>query len=210
MKRLAVIGLLVLAGCGGGPRVTETRTVTPFERIEVSDNLDVQVVPGPGDEIRVRAGEDVLDRIRTESSGGVLRLDVERGIVIGPDPLDDARVEVPASGIRAVTIQGNADVTMSGIDADALDLRVDGAGDIEAAGLADRLTATVDGAGSAELGQLDVRIARVTVDGAGDADLNVSESLDVVVDGAGDVSYSGDPNVQSDISGAGDLTHVGR
>jgi len=210
MKRLAPLALLaaaVLAGCGGGPRVTETRPVAPFDRLEVSDSVDVEVVPGDGSEIRVRAGEDVLDRVRTESADGVLRIGLQdRGIVIGPDPLGDVSVQLAVSDLQRVTVEGSGDVRMEGLSADALVLEVQGAGEIEATGSVDRLTASIEGAGNADLLDLSARIADVTVEGAGDADLNVSETLDVTVEGAGDVTYRGDPAVSSSIEGAGDLS----
>jgi hypothetical protein len=97
MRRAAAAALaaavLVAAGCGGGPRVDDRREVPQFQRIEVSDSIDVDVTPGNGRQVTVHAGRDVLDRVSTESSGGVLRLDiVDRGIVIGPDSLGDVRV----------------------------------------------------------------------------------------------------------------------
>ena len=68
---LLIAVVVVAAGCGGGDRTTETRAVAPFERLEVADSVDVQVVPGNGREVRVYGGEDVLDRVETESSAGV-------------------------------------------------------------------------------------------------------------------------------------------
>jgi Putative auto-transporter adhesin, head GIN domain len=212
MRRLALAALVVVAaaGCGGGPRVTETRNVEPFDRIEVSDGIDVDVVPGAGTEVRVRAGEDVLDRVSTEARGGVLRLDlVDRGIVIGPDPLGDARVTVAAASVRGLLINGSGDVTLSGVEEDELEIEVEGSGEIDASGTVDRLTATIEGAGDANLSDLAARTAHVSVRGAGDADLNVSEQLDVEVHGAGDVTYRGAARVQSSIEGAGDLRHEG-
>lgn len=203
-----VLALLV-AGCGGGPRVVETRTVAPFERIVVSSGLEVGVVPGRAGEVRVRAGEDVLDRVVTESSGGVLRLGLrDRGIVIGPDPLGDARVLVTAATLRGLEIDGSGDVTVSGLDEESFELAVRGAGDVEASGSADRVSATIRGAGDADLSGLAARTARVLVQGAGDAELNVSDELDVTVQGAADVSYVGDPDVRSDVQGAGDIRRV--
>lgn len=214
MRGPAVLAVAVavgtaLAGCGGGPRVTDSRSVAPFDRIVVSSGLEIDVVPGDGRQVRVRAGEDVLDRVLTESRDGVLRLRVrDRGIVIGPDPLGDARVQVAADDLRGVTIDGTGSVELSGLDEPALALDVRGAGDIEASGTVDRLTAEIQGAADADLAELATRTTRVTVEGAGDADLSVSESLDVTVRGAGDVSYRGDPEVRSDIQGAGDLRRV--
>jgi len=209
MRRLLpalVAAALLAAGCGGGPRVTETRAVAPFDRIEVSDSLEVAVVPGAGEQVRVRAGRDVMDRVRTESRDGVLELDlVDRGIVIGPDPLGDVRVEVPVRSLRGVAIDGSGDVALRGIDEDRFELSVHGAGDVEASGTVGHLTATIQGAGDAELADLAARTASVTVQGAADADLRVSDELDVTVEGAADVSYRGDPVVRSEIEGAGDL-----
>ena len=85
MRRLAaLISLITLtSGCGGGDRIVETREVAPFDRLEVSESVDVKVVDGDGRHVRVYAGENVIDRVVTESSGGVLRVDVrDRGIVI--------------------------------------------------------------------------------------------------------------------------------
>ncbi len=211
MRRLAALALVAaaVAGCGGGPRVTESRTVAPFDRLEVSDSVDVEVVPGDGTEVRVHAGEDVMDRIATESEAGVLRIGLDdRGIVIGPDPLGDVRGQVAASDLAGVRIDGSGDVRLDGVPGTELELEVLGAGEIEASGAVDRLSATIQGAGDADLSQLAVRSADVTVQGAGDADLNVSERLDVTVQGAGDVTYRGDPAVSSSIEGAGDLRRM--
>jgi hypothetical protein len=206
---LPLIAIAVLAGCGGGERITETREVAPFSRLAVSESVDVRVVPGDGREVRVYAGEKVLDRVVTESSGGVLTIDIrDRGIVIGEDPLGDAAVEVQASALEGVDVEGAGDVVLDGIDADEFELRLQGAGDIDASGTVDRLTASIEGAGDADLLDLRARIARIEVQGAGDADLNVSEQLDVSVEGAADVAYTGNPRVTSDISGAGDIRRI--
>jgi hypothetical protein len=201
-----LIAVVVVAGCGGGHRTTETRAVAPFDRLEIADSVDVQVVPGDGREVRVYGGEDVLDRVETESSAGVLRIDVhDRGIVIGPDPLGDVRVQVATSALDAVEIAGSADVELGGLDLPQLELEIEGAGEVAASGTADRLAATIQGAGDAELSDLAVRTATVVVQGAGEAHLNVSERLDVKVQGAADVIYRGHPRVTEDIDGAGEV-----
>ena len=152
-------------------------------------------------------GEDVIDRVETESSAGVLRIDVrDRGIVIGSDPLGDVRVQVAASALDAVEIAGSADVELGGLDLPQLELEIEGAGEVAASGTADRLRATIQGAGDAELSDLAVRTATVVVQGAGEPHLNVSaERLDVKVQGAADVIYRGHPTVTEDIDGAGEV-----
>ena len=173
MRRLAPLALaltaLALTGCGGGPRVTVERDVAAFDRLEVADSIDVEVVPGTGG-VQVHAGRDVMDRIETRSDGGVLRLDViDRGIVIGPDPLGDVRVTVAASHLQGVTVSGAGDVALAGIDSERFELSVEGSGEVEASGRAQHLAATVEGAGDARLGKLAATTAEVSVQGAGEA-----------------------------------------
>jgi hypothetical protein len=210
LASLILFAALLIVGCGGGDRITQTREVGPFDRLDVSGSIDVEVVPGNGREVRVYAGEKVIDRVRTESSEGVLHVDVhDRGIVIGPDPLGDVRVEISAPTLQGVSIDGSGDVKLTDVDVQALELEVDGAADIDASGSVDRLTATIQGAGDANLAALATRTAVVVVEGAADADLNVSDSLDVTIEGAADVTYRGNPRITQDIQGAGDLQRKG-
>jgi hypothetical protein len=209
MRLLPVALLLVaLAGCGGGDRIIETREVAAFDRLEIN-GVDVKVVEGDGRHVRVYAGENVIDRVETESSGGLLQINVrDRGIVIGSDPLGDAQVEVTAAALEAVQVEGSGDVLLDDLDARELELDLEGAADLEATGTVDDLTATIQGAGDADLSQLTVRTATVEAQGAADVALNVSEQLDVTVQGAGDVTYRGDPQVRSEVEGAGDLRRI--
>jgi hypothetical protein len=212
MRRIAIplLALLVVAGCGGGPRVTQQRDVAAFDRLEVSGNIEVDVVPGDSGRVAVTGGKDVVDRVRTDVSGGVLHLHiVDHGIVIGPDPFDDVIVQVSAGTLDGIRVEGAGDLTLTNLDADALDVEVDGSGEIEATGTVDSLAATIQGSGDASLSGLVARRATVTVQGSGDAELNVADALTVTVQGSGDVSYRGDPRVQSTVEGSGDLRREG-
>jgi Putative auto-transporter adhesin, head GIN domain len=209
--RLVPVALLLLlafaaAGCGAGPLTTQTRDVAPFDRLEVDSSIDVEVVPGDAADVKVTAGENVIDHVSTESSDGVLRLSIrDRGIVIGPDPYDDARVQVSADALRGLRVVGSSDVGLGRIDADELSIEVEGSGDIEASGRVGNLITTIQGSGDADLAGLDARTATVTVQGSGDASVNVSDSLDVTVQGSGDVSYRGRPRVSQSVSGSGEV-----
>jgi hypothetical protein len=206
LAALIVLAALAAAGCGGGPRVSQTREVAPFQRIEVDGSVNVDVVPGASRDVVVTAGENVIDRVSTDSSDGVLRVSIrDHGIVIGPDPYDDAHVQVSADSLQGLRVVGSSDLKLGHVDTDELSIEVEGSGDIEAAGTVGNLIATIQGAGDAKLQDLQARTATITVQGAGDAKVNVTDHLDVTVQGAGDVSYRGHPEIDQTVEGAGDV-----
>jgi hypothetical protein len=201
-----LLAALVVAGCGGGPETTQTRRVAPFDRIEASSSIDVRVVPGDADTVKVIAGEHVIDHVMTSSAGGVLHLSIrDHGLVIGPDPYDDARVEVSSGMVHAVRLEGSSDVSLGRLDADDLSIDIAGSGDVEAEGTVEHLIATIEGSGSADLSDLAARTASVSIAGSGDADVNVADRLDVTVRGSGDVSYRGNPRVSQSVAGSGEV-----
>jgi Putative auto-transporter adhesin, head GIN domain len=203
---LLLLVAILVAGCGGGTPTTQTRSVGSFDRLEVDGDINVDVVPGDGGDIEVTAGEKVIDRVVTEASGGVLHVRIrDRGIVIGPDPFHDVRVQVAAASLDGIRVEGSSDLKLGRIDRDELSIEVNGSGDIEASGTVGNLIATIEGAGDAHLFDLEAKTATVTVQGAGDAELNVTDKLDITVQGAGDIRYRGNPSIRQTVEGAGDI-----
>ena len=199
---------LALTGCIGvdaGPTTSQTRDVDAFTRLKAEDEVDVNLRVGEPRRLRVRAGEKVIDDIRTEVRDGTLYVSYD-----GPD-IREGRllVEVAAPAVDAVAISGASDVRVDGLAADALDIRVTGAGDIAADGRVGRLAVDISGAGDADLAGLTAKEARVELSGAGDADVYASDRLDAEVSGAGDLAYRGDPRLNERVTGSGEIAHAG-
>jgi hypothetical protein len=207
MRLLVVLACALLAaGCGAGRRTTQTRDVGSFDTINVVGDIDVEVVPGADGTVKVTAGEKVIDRVVTETSGRSLHVRIrDRGIVIGSDPFKDVRIEASSDALNTIRITGSSDVKLGRVDHGQFAVQVNGSGDIEASGTVDHLIATIQGAGDAHLFDLQARTATVKLEGAGDAEVNVTDRLDVSVAGDGDVRYRGHPVVRQTVEGAGDI-----
>jgi putative autotransporter adhesin-like protein len=201
----ATLALTACFGVDAGPTTTQTRDVDAFTRLKAEDEVDVNLRVGESRRLRVRAGEKVIDDIRTEVRNGTLYVAYD-----GPS-IREGRllVEVSAPTVEALAITGAADVRVDGLDADAFDIRVSGAGDLAAEGRVQRLTLDISGAGDADLAELVADDARVELSGSGDAEVRASELLDAEVRGAGDLAYRGDPRVREDVSGSGEIEQVG-
>jgi hypothetical protein len=209
---LLALGLLVpaLGGCGGGPKVVESRTVGRFDHIEVDGPAKLVVEIGTPPAVTVRAGEDVIDRVHTDVTDGVLAVGVDhKGIAIGPDPAHDNEIHVTVASLEGLSVEGSGNASIVGLRAGTFEARVKGSGSIDADGRAGLLDLEVDGSGDADLDGLEVRNAIVNADGSGSAEVFVTGTLDVEVEGSADVAYRGEPRVTSRVEGSGDLTAVG-
>ncbi len=202
---IPVIALaVVLAGCGigdDGPQTTQTRDLAGFTRIENDDSVHVRVHVGNRQRVRVRAGEEVIDDVRTEVRDGTLQVTFDRdGFGTG-----DVVVEASVPVLTGLEASGSGDLRADGIAADAFAVRSDGSADIELAGRTGRLLLELDGSGDADVAGLEARDARVVVGGSGDAEVRAKRRLDVNLDGSGDVRYHGDPALDEHVDGSGEL-----
>jgi hypothetical protein len=201
----ATLALTSCVGIDAGPTTTEARDVGAFSRLKAEDEVDVNVRAGETRRVRVRAGEKVIDDIRTEVRGDTLYVSYD-----GPGVRNGRLlVEVDVPKVDAVDITGAADVRVVGLTGAVLDVRVTGAGDVTAEGRVQRLSLDIGGAGDADLAALEARDARVELTGSGDADVRASELLDAEVSGAGDLTYRGNAELRDRVSGAGEIEHAG-
>lgn len=198
---------LALAGCSigdDGPRTTQTRNVADFTRIDNRDSVDVRLHAGEPQRVRVRAGEKVIDDVRTEVRDGTLQITFDHhGFGAG-----DVVVEASVPKLTGIEASGSGDIDADGIDADAFEVRSDGSADIALEGTAGRLAVDLDGSGDADLAGLAAREARVAVGGSGDADVRADKRLDVDVEGSGDVRYRGSPALTKRVEGSGGLSRA--
>ena len=204
----AAIAALALAGCSigdDGPRTTQTRDVAAFSHIDNQDSVDVRLHVGEPQRVRVRAGEKVIDDVRTEVHDGTLQVTFDHDGWGG----DNVVVDVSVPKLAGIEASGSGDIDADGVAADGFEVRSDGSADIAVAGTAARLAVDLDGSGDADLGELTAREARVLVSGSGDLDVRADERLDVAVDGSGDVRYHGNPEVTRNVDGSGDLSRAG-
>ena len=204
----AVAAAFALGACDigdTGPQTSQDRSVGAFSRVESHGDIDVRLRVGEPRSVRVRAGEQVIDDVRTEVHDGTLRISFERdGFQLGRRV-----VEVGVPALDAIQADGASDIAAGGLAGRALSIRTNGAADVTANGRVERLDAEVNGAGDLNLAALEARDVRVRMSGAGDAEVRAATRLDADVSGAGDLRYHGDPAVRRHVSGSADLARVG-
>jgi hypothetical protein len=207
----ALVATLLAVGCGpfsgdAGPTRTETRTVAPFDRIEVSGRTNLTVRSGASPTLSLRGGQRVLENLETTVHDGTL-IFAPQDEGLNNDHDVDATITVPR--LRAVEAEGAGSVQLESIASEALELRNTGASDFTASGRVGTLTAIVEGAGELDLGDLEAREATVRIEGVGDAEVTVWGELDAIITGVGDIEYRGNPTLRADDHGVGEVRQAG-
>ncbi len=122
-------------------------------------------------------------------------------------PTGEIRLHVTVPALRALSVYGAGDVSISGVAGGDLAISLRGAGNLAAIGTVETLQAEISGAGNMELSRLIAVNATVAVNGAGNLQVHATGKLDATLNGVASISYGGKPTqVQTDINGVGSIS----
>lgn len=215
---LAVGTVVVLAGCGSGflpttgsgELVVTQQEIPGVAAIAVGSSFDVTLRLADEPSVRVTADDNIIDRVRSTLTDGLLTLDLEGSVA---DATLEAEVTVPADALSSITVSEAASLTApEPLTTASLDLAVDGAGrafvvlacesvevDVDAAGVVNAagevasLRVDAAGASAVRLDRLTASTATVDAGGTADVRVRVTEELSASAEGASSIRYSGEP-----------------
>lgn len=184
---------------GSGVAASEVRNVSGFKGVDVGGVFEVEIIAGNDFEVKVEADENLLQYIRTEVDGGVLKISsTER--IRSHEPL---RVRVSAPTIESLEASGVCKVSLTGVKNNELSIGTSGASKVSVAGETSSLTVDVSGASSVEGESLKAENAKVEASGASKVNVFVTGRLVSDASGASKIGYTGNPaSVEKSTSGA--------
>ena len=212
---------------GNGKIVTEKRTTSEYDEINVTGFFDVELVSGKEGAIIIKAEENLLPYIKIEVKDNILKIYTEKNISISTKK--NIVLTVPFEQISAVTLSGSGDVRskntiiatnlkakLSGsgdlnldVKAKSFEANLSGSGDLVLTGNTDNFTSKTSGSGDVDAADLISKNANVAISGSGDMKINCSESLYARVSGSGDIAYKGDPKTKdTKVSGSGEISKM--
>lgn len=212
---------------GNGNVITQSRNITGFTGVYVSNAIDVYLKQDSAFSVKVVTDENLQDYILTEKEGGLLRIREEPNT--NPDGTGKIKVYVSApafkdlkasgaSGFKGESLLQSAEsvlVDVSGASEAELELKspavtaeMTGASKLLLKGQTRDLKIRGGGASRARCFELLSENAEVDISGASNADVFASVTLNAKASGASDVRYRGNPTVTSNSSGAGSIKKV--
>lgn len=222
---IAVAAMLMGASAAVQAKDTseETRDVAAFNEVFLKGSMDVEVVVGKEQSVRVVADSDIIDHIETEVRGDELHVSLERGHYRN---IKKMIVYVTVPNLKGAGVHGSGDLLVEGAEADDfelelhgsgdaifkdarfgdLEIELQGSGDIEIDGTCKDVEIELQGSGDVDASDLQCDTADVTLHGSGDIEVYARSEADVSVHGSGDVVVSGEPEkVRSRVHGSGDI-----
>ena len=192
------------SGIGSGIAATQARSLPPFTGVELAGDNNVVVRSGARQSVTVHADSNLLGRVTTRVSSGTLVIGTVPGALNARSPMF---VTVSVPSLRALTVQGSGNISVTEINSPSLVVRLPGSGTVHASGTAARLDVGIAGSGTALLSQLVARDATASIEGSGSIILTVTHRLNANISGSGSILFMGNPSqVSKSVTGSGTIS----
>ncbi len=209
---------------GEGDIVTRTLDLPAFTGIDLDCSFDVTISQGEQQLVTVEGHENIIELLELDIQNNIWEIEFDKCVRNNDD---DLKIDITLPEIDFIKISGSGKVFgQTDIDANDLELRISGSGDMDLAlatkkvhgkisgsgkiileGETDDFDYTTSGSGDWRTFDLEARRGDVKINGSGKTEVNVSESLDVTINGSGDVYYKGNPQINVSINGSGKLVN---
>ena len=230
MKKIALFSLIILVGgCreiagervkGSGHVITENRTASGFNNVDISGAIDVYVRQDSVSSVKVEADDNILEYIQVHSDGSTLEIYTENNIRL--KPTNKIKVYISNPQYKEIQVSGASSIRCENeiTSADAIDIGLSGASDGRLELNAPKISVHLTGAsntsikgktkdfegsasGASEIRGFDLLSENADVDASGASHIEIyaSVKIDGQASGASSVNYKG--NAQSSVEKSG-------
>lgn len=189
--------------------ITKTIKTQPYGSIEVSGPMEVYLVKGTEGNIGITTQEKIQSKIVVESDGETLRISLKKDVFLRNSV--NIKIQVPFEEISKISLNGSGKIEgKNKVSGNALDLAVNGSGDIELSIDVKSIRAAVDGSGEIEL-EGNATDAEVNITGSGEfnGEELVSDHARIHIMGSGEVSIYAKKKLQGAVEGSGTVKYGG-
>ncbi len=191
-------------GAPVGSMVTEVRPIVGVDAVALRAVGVVEIEVGRAESLTITAPESVMSLLTSEVSGGCLDLDRDSPSYRGQ--ASDIHYEVGLRQLDELTLAGVGEIDARGLDNSRFSVRLDGVGDVKAAGRTDRQELRIAGLGAYDGSMLESRVAAVNLS-SGRAEIVATERIEGWVGFGATLEYWGDPDVS--VGGRGKVRRLG-
>ncbi|MEM6558145.1 MAG: head GIN domain-containing protein [Myxococcota bacterium] len=206
MATAAIIGFLVVGAAA-------TQTVSPFNAIQNSGPVDIEVRVDPDAnrayEIELDAPDKIRDLVLLDVANETLSVEYKKQRWGSWSTNDKAVLRVTVKQLTKVVLRGSGDLRVEGKQGGPLALSSSGSGNADIGGETGDLQVVIRGSGDIRVEELNADSVQVDIKGSGDLDLaGRATDVSIQVYGSGDVDggrlEARDAEIK--VNGSGDIT----
>ena len=206
---------------GNGNLITSEKTVSEFEKINISGSAEVRFHASQEYRAVVTVDENLDEYVEVVTRGDRLYI----GTKSGSYSFTKYLVDVYCPALTGVSVSGSGsfkntdkitvstfETSVSGsgriegiIDCENFSSRISGSGKMIFAGNVKNAEIGISGSGKFEGDEFIVNDATVRISGSGKIDVHVTNNLKASISGSGKINYRGEPKIESNISGSGSI-----
>jgi hypothetical protein len=207
----------------------QTRSVSGFSSVESGGPFNVHIKITGTESVRLDVDDDIINDVKTEVSGGVLKIDFRRNFSLRNHNIKRGDIYVTAKSLNGLSNSGsgsldldgvltgqNVSVVLSGsgnmraaVKASALESRISGSGGINLKGSTNEAQFRISGSGEINGKGLSTETLVATISGSGSISIIANKTVSARITGSGDVSYSGNATIaETKYTGSGRVNKV--
>ena len=194
--------------------VTENRSLSDYDKIDVADSFDVILVKGKEGVIVIKADENLMIYIETEVENGHIKIHPKKGyqlrstktiVITVSFEMVDAISLAGSGNVRSKDVLNSSDLNLNLAGSGTLDLLVStknltsqiaGSGNIKLSGNSDVLNCKIAGSGNMEGSDLKATASHINITGSGNVKVHAISEIYAKIVGSGDVIYTGNPTIE--------------
>ncbi len=185
-----------------GDIVTESFPVDDFDELEIDSAFDVTIRLGEDPSLEIDVGEELVDDLRVDQDGDRLSIGLDDGLFnINPD----MEARITTNDLSRLELDGAVRADVRDLDADRLELDLNGASRVEGDGTVGELV--IEANGASRIGFDEVTIDQVELKANGASQLNLTGAAEVSgeLNGASTLDVSDEAEVDVRTEGASSI-----
>lgn len=187
---------------GSGNAKSENRNLSGFREVKADGAVNLEVIAQKDFGVEVEADDNLLEYIKTETSGDALIISTKDRI----SPKSKIVVRITMPELVDLDVSGASNAAVTNVKTDSLELEATGASKIKINGEVKFLVAKASGASGIDAENLTTENADVDSSGASGITVSPINELKAEASGASKVTYTGEPkSVKQNASGASSI-----
>lgn len=199
------LGLFLTTGCdndqfeGSGNLISDDRSGDSFSAIDVSDALNVTINQGSEHRIIVRGDDNLITRVNTSVSNGVLTARLRNGSYRNTN----FSIEVTAPSLDRIKLNDAANGNLINfVTSEALTIDLNDASRLDMSGSSPTLILDINDASNLDAFSFTTEVCTADVNDASSVRLTVNDRLEGSVSDASSFRFRGNPTLDISTSGA--------